>query len=72
MLNHVDRHRIVRRECGGWLGISACADGLNVGVVGQSQEQTKTLLEHAIERWRFLLGLQPDQGENQTDVGRKE
>lgn len=72
MSNSVDQQRIIERECGGWLGFSVSADGLNIGVVGQSQEQTKVLLTHAIERWRSLLGSQGNQGEGATDVGRKE
>lgn len=63
MSEYVDSHRIVRRQCGGWLGLYAASDGLSVGVTGQSEQQTMTLLEHAVERWRYLLESETREGD---------
>lgn len=55
MTNPVDFCRIVPRNCGGWLGLADGAGGLKIGVVGHTEEQTRTLLTHAVERWQTLL-----------------
>lgn len=55
MNTHTDVFRFVKRSGGGWLGISESTDGLRVGVAGATEEQTKVLLQHSVDRWRYLL-----------------
>lgn len=55
MKQTVDNLRIIERIGGGWLGLSEADDGLRVGVTGSSEEQTKLLLQHSVDRWRQIL-----------------
>jgi hypothetical protein len=55
MLINSESPRIVARQRGGWLALSAVDDDLQIGVEADSEEEAIAKFRVTAERWREIL-----------------
>ncbi len=53
----LERPRMVRRHCGGWLALSPEGAGLKIGVVAHTEEMARQKFEATLTEWRETLAL---------------
>lgn len=47
--------RLIQRQCGGWLAISAHENPLKIGVTGETADQAADAFRVTSARWREIL-----------------